>query len=101
MCWDALDGSTLYQLIGSLSLDAPLSLSIRALMAFWYASVGVRIAVMFACHLDPSESTYTFQPHSMTELTVGSPLYRLLLDPPGSLSDNPTVDRSLSALRLR
>ena len=36
MCWDALDGSTLYQLLESRTLSWDEDIATRAVMAFWY-----------------------------------------------------------------
>ncbi len=41
VCWDALDGSTLYELLdGNSDLSNSSAYSIRLLMAAWYVSVG-------------------------------------------------------------
>ena len=53
-------------------------------MTFWYASVGFRLALMFCSHLSPD-----------------SFVYQLILPVPLSISAEPTVDRSLQAIRLR
>ncbi len=61
MCWDALDGSTLYQLIDT-SVNLPYSYSVaaRVLMGFWYLSVGSRMAIMVGLrrHMLPSLISY-------------------------------------------
>ena len=119
VCWDALDGSTFYQLLDNITVSYPLEISIRVLMAFWYASVGLRISIMFATHLKPSKYchfTYLniFQDYYSFNfyitiiliefyflLMIASRIYRLILNPPLYFSDNPTVDRSMCALRLR
>lgn len=86
VCWDALDGSTLYQLLDDRSqvLSFDLAVVVRVLMGFWYLSIGVRIAIMFATHL-----------------SVDSRGYKAVLSPPFTLSQHPTVDRTLQAMRLR
>ena len=53
-------------------------------MAFWYLSVGVRIAIMFCTHMPPDAW-----------------LYKYILHPPYYYSTNTTVDRTISALRFR
>ena len=47
VCWDALDGSTLYQLIDtSVNLPHSYSAAARVLMGIWYLSVGFRMSIM-------------------------------------------------------
>lgn len=84
VCWDALDGSTLYQLLSQQQLPFEEDLAARFMMAFWYLSVGCRMAFMMLSHLAPTDK-----------------LYRLVLSPPLSLAPQPTVDRTLQSLRLR
>ena len=84
VCWDALDGSTLYQLISEGQLPSDYDTAARVMMVFWYISVGFRMAFMMLSHLAPS-----------------SILYRLILSPPLTLATQPTVDRTLQSLRLR
>ena len=85
VCWDALDGSTLYQLLDGDHDIAPRTMNaVRALMAAWYFSVGVRMALMF-----------------MTNLSPTSRLQRWTLTAPFQLADQPTVDRTLQGLRLK
>jgi len=85
VCWDALDGSTLYELIdGNSSLPPSYSVAVRVLMGFWYLSVGIRMAIMFMTHLSP--------------WNAGN---RLLLTAPLELAPQPTVDRTFQSLRLR
>lgn len=84
VCWDALDGSTLYQLISEGQLPTDYDTAARVMMVFWYISVGFRMAFMMLSHLGPS-----------------SKLYRLILSPPLTLATQPTVDRTLQSLRLR
>ena len=87
MCWDALDGSTLYQLLDASNasgLNVAEDVAARILMGVWYVSVGLRLAFMFTVHLSPEV-----------------PIYQMLNCPPLSLSDQPTVDRTMQALRLR
>ena len=84
VCWDALDGSTLYQLLSQQQLPYGEDLAARVMMAFWYLSVGCRMAFMMMSHLSPSDK-----------------LYRMVLSPPLSLAPQPTVDRTLQSLRLR
>lgn len=85
VCWDALDGSTLFELLdGSVVLVESTRNATRVLMSFWYLSVGVRVALMFFTHLSPT-----------------SPTYRTFITAPLQLAPQPTVDRTLQALRLR
>ncbi|CAE7325935.1 unnamed protein product, partial [Symbiodinium microadriaticum] len=93
MCWDALDGASLYQLLiqsnptGQDSTDQisrGAYNSAQFLMTFWYLSIGIRVAVMFGAHLSEE-----------------SPLYKYLFSPPLTLSASPTVDRTLSAIHLK
>ena len=66
VCWDALDGSTLYQLLDEQQLALPVATATRVLMAFWYTTVGVRIAAMFGTHLPPDSRAYQVgQPTSL------------------------------------
>ena len=84
MCWDALDGSTLYQLLSEGQLNEDYDTAARVMMVFWYLSVGFRMAFMMLAHLGPADK-----------------LYGLVLSPPLTLAPQPTVDRTLQALRLR
>jgi hypothetical protein len=85
VCWDAIDGSTLYELLDSSQrYSATLTNAIRFLMAFWYLSVGVRMSIMLCTQLSPQ--------------AWGN---RLLLTAPLQLAPQPTVDRTLQGLRLR
>lgn len=84
VCWDALDGASLFELLREQDLGDNMALAGRVLMIFWYLSVGLRIAVMFWAHLNPS-----------------SLIAWALMAQPKSLSPEPTVDRSLQALRFR
>jgi hypothetical protein len=94
MCWDAMDGASLYELLvesnprGEESLDQSISsgtaVAARFLMTFWYLSIGIRVAAMYSAHL-----------------TCDSPIYKYLLPQPLSLSSKPTVDRTLSGIRLK
>jgi sulfite exporter TauE/SafE len=62
ICWDALDGATLYQLLASAaSLSLPMHTAVRLLMFFWYLSVGCRLAMMFCSHLTPASRIYQVQ----------------------------------------
>ncbi len=85
MCWDALDGSTLWELA---SVDSGLSMTmvtlIKILMAFWYVSVGLRISCMFLTSLPPE-----------------SKIFQYILSLPLALSPQPTVDRTMQGLILR
>lgn len=59
ICWDALDGATLYQLlVTSAGLSAGMDAAARLLMFFWYLSVGCRLAMMYCSHLSPSSALY-------------------------------------------
>jgi hypothetical protein len=84
VCWDALDGSTLFELIAQDNISYHTSFAARVLICFWYFSVGIRIAMMSISYLSPS-----------------SYLYRLFLHPALSWSPEPTVDRTLSGMFLR
>jgi multisubunit Na+/H+ antiporter MnhB subunit len=85
VCWDALDGSTLYQLLdGSTDLSNSTENAVRVLMAAWYFSVGIRIAMMFITNLAPN-----------------SKLQSMTMTMPFQLAPQPTVDRTLQGLRLR
>eukprot|EP00601_Ochromonadales_sp_CCMP2298_P015213 CAMPEP_0173230332 /NCGR_PEP_ID=MMETSP1142-20121109/7702_1 /TAXON_ID=483371 /ORGANISM="non described non described, Strain CCMP2298" /LENGTH=911 /DNA_ID=CAMNT_0014159431 /DNA_START=16 /DNA_END=2751 /DNA_ORIENTATION=+ len=83
ICWDALDGSTLYELIAD-GQHGNTSNAIRTLMAAWYFSVGVRMFIMNAVSLSPQH-----------------PLHRALVTAPYALAPQATVDRTLQGLRLR
>ena len=86
VCWDALDGSTLYELLDAdnSTLTYSEDVATRFLMGVWYLSVGIRLAFMFTVHLPP---------HNY--------IYQLFNMPPLSISGQPTVDRTMQALRLR
>ena len=85
VCWDALDGSTFFQLLeGSNNYSYAMDMSIRFLMSFWYISVGFRVGIMHLALCSP-----------------GSLINRLILTPVLSLSHVPTVDRTLQGLRFR
>jgi hypothetical protein len=85
VCWDALDGSTLYQLFSEdLDIGRTFYNAIRVLMAFWYVSVGIRIAVMTLAHCTPDTAAY-----------------QRVLTAPLALDSQPTVDRTFQGLRLR
>lgn len=78
LCWDALDGSTLCELIDGQVLNFPSLVSAQVLMAFWYLSVGVRMAFILCALLPP--------------LSI---VYRSILFQPLQLSSQPTVDRTM------
>ena len=85
VCWDALDGSTLYQLLdGNSALSPSTTNAIRVLMAAWYISVGFRMALMFLTNLSPT-----------------SMIQSLVITAPFQLAEQPTVDRTLQGLRLK
>jgi hypothetical protein len=86
ICWDALDGATLYNLLTDpdIQLSADMDLAARVLLCFWYLSIGLRVSLLFLAHL-----------------SADSPLLLMLLPPPLSLSPEPTVDRTLSSINLR
>jgi hypothetical protein len=85
VCWDALDGSTLYELLdGNSDLSSSITDSIRALMAAWYVSVGFRMALMFLTNLSPTAH-----------------LQQAVITAPFQLAAQPTVDRTLQGLRLK
>ena len=59
VCWDALDGSTIYQLIGEdLDVSDSYYQALRVLMGFWYVSVGVRIGIMLVLNCSPDSRVY-------------------------------------------
>jgi hypothetical protein len=65
VCWDALDGSTIVELVDGRLLSPSTLISAQILMVFWYLSVGTRMATMICILLPPTESVYkliTFQP---------------------------------------
>jgi hypothetical protein len=86
ICWDALDGATLYLLLTD--QDHPISartdVAARILLCFWYLSIGVRVSLLYLAHLSPR-----------------SPAIAFLLPPPLLRSQEPTVDRTLSSINLR
>jgi multisubunit Na+/H+ antiporter MnhB subunit len=85
VCWDALDGSTLYELLdGSSDISTSTQDSVRTLMAAWYVSVGFRMALMFFTNLSPSNW-----------------LKGIFVTAPFQLAAQPTVDRTLQGLRLK
>lgn len=84
VCWDALDGSSLFELYQDQDLSPSIATAVKSLMIFWYLSVGARLAMMFCAHLDPNAY-----------------LAKVLLTRPKLLSSDPTVDRSLQGMRLR
>ena len=84
VCWDALDGSTFFQLLELNKFSYAMDMSIRFLMSFWYISVGFRVGIMHLALCSP-----------------GSLVSRLILTPVLSLSEIPTVDRTLQGLRFR
>ncbi len=61
-----------------------MEVALRALLAAWYLSVGLRTAAMLLCNLPSSDRGY-----------------RLVLPPPLALAKEPIVDRTLQALRNR
>lgn len=85
VCWDALDGSTFFQLLElNNNFSYAMDMSIRFLMSFWYVSVGFRVCIMHLALCSPE-----------------SIINRLILTPVLSLSEVPTVDRTLQGLRFR
>jgi len=92
LCWDALDGASLYDLLidstssstDDYEISSAVDASARFLMTFWYLSIGVRVTIMYCVHLSPDSWIHSF-----------------LHSPPLSLSPMPTVDRTLSAIRLK
>eukprot|EP01031_Cornospumella_fuschlensis_P032399 gene32399-39179_t len=85
VCWDAIDGSTLYELLqSSKDYSSDLKHALSTLMAFWYFSVGVRMCIMLLTHLSPT-----------------SWVHRRLVAAPLQLDAQPTIDRTLQGLRLR
>lgn len=84
VCWDALDGSTIFMLLNQGGHSYSVDTGLRILQAFWYLSVGGRTAYMYAIHLPPT-----------------SPVYQFLITRPLQLATTPTVDRTLQSLRQR
>ena len=84
VCWDALDGSTIFMLLSQRGLSGPVTIALKVLQAFWYISVGARTAYMYCIHLPPS-----------------SPVYQFFITRPLELAASPTVDRTLQSLRQR
>ena len=88
VCWDAVDGATIYELFYDLHeaghLSTGLSIALRVLLAFWYVSVGCRTGAMCLCHLPAAAKGYRF-----------------VLPMPLSIASNPSVDRTLQGLRSR
>ncbi len=88
VCWDALDGATIFALMFDLNATGAMTTdydrALRVLLGGWYLSVGARVAVMF-----------------MSMLPASSLGYRLILTPPLELAVEPTVDRTLQAMRNR
>ncbi len=77
----------MYQLLDSpeaSGLTYAEDIATRVLMGVWYVSVGIRLAFMFTIHLPPTN--YFYQMFNL---------------PPLALSQQPTVDRTMQALRLR
>jgi hypothetical protein len=84
ICWDAIDGSTLFEILDLSTININTANATRFLMAFWYLSVGIRMAIIF-----------------LTQATPSSRGYQLVLAPPLALAPQPTVDRTFQGLRLR
>ncbi len=84
VCWDAIDGSTIFELLDDSTLADTTANAARALMVIWYLSVGARIGLMLIAHLKPT-----------------SPIYPLFVTYPLQLAKQMTVDRTLQAVRLR
>lgn len=84
VCWDAIDGSTVYELLDGATIQPALASAARVLMAVWYVSVGFRMFLMCMTHLAPN-----------------NPVYQRLTTLPLQLAPQPTVDRTLQGLRLR
>jgi hypothetical protein len=88
VCWDALDGASIFELIFDLNVQGqmtlPIEYALRVLLCWWYVSVGVRTSVMLISHLPPDR--------------LG---YKIVMTQPLKLAPEPTVDRTLQALRLR
>jgi hypothetical protein len=84
VCWDAIDGSTVFELLDGSPIQPSMAVAARVLMVVWYCSVGIRMAIMFCTHLTPTAYFYS--------VFVCAPL---------QLAPQPTVDRTLQGLRLR
>lgn len=88
VCWDALDGATIFELMNDLynngQMTGPVDAALRVLLVWWYLSVGFRTGVMFISHL-PATSWG----------------YKQVMPPPLKLAAEPIVDRTLQALRNR
>lgn len=87
VCWDAIDGSTIYDLLGDSEskLNEAADNAARLLMAVWYLSVGIRLAVMFWVHQSPKDAV----------------IPEFILKEPLAMSPSPTVDRTMQSLRVR
>jgi hypothetical protein len=122
VCWDALDGSTLFQVCkfsvpcfsadisvcGQIldsttltSLSLSMNTAIRLLMVTWYVSVGIRIGTALFDRFILCESRCCEGVMYVTHLPPTTRLYQYILPPPLALSLEPTVDRTLQAMRLR
>lgn len=88
ICWDALDGATIFALMNDLhnkgEMTTPVDYSLRFLLVWWYLSVGARVSVMFISFLPASSWGY-----------------KQVMPPPLKLAPEPVVDRTLQALRNR
>lgn len=84
VCWDALDGSTVCQLIDSVVFSRSELASAQFLVVFWYLSVGIRMAIMIAFLLPPD-----------------SIIYKRISYQPLQFDEEPTIDRTMQGLRIR
>jgi hypothetical protein len=88
VCWDALDGATIFALMNDLynagEMTTSVDYALRILLVWWYLSVGARTGVMF-----------------ISLLPASSWGYKQIMPPPLTLAKEPIVDRTLQALRNR
>lgn len=78
VCWGALDGATIIELVDGRNLSPETLAASQFLMVFWYLSVGARMATMICILLPPTEY-----------------FYKLVSFQPFQLASQPTVDRTM------
>jgi hypothetical protein len=110
LCWDAMDGSSLYELItnpnshdntstdDTSTTSSNIDACARFLMCFWYFSIGVRITLLFCSHLSPSAPSSTSSQSPSSRLL--SYLFRDTQQP-FLHSSEPTVDRTVTAIQFK
>lgn len=90
-----MDGSSLYELLTDTSsrdtstvssdeISPSIDACARFLMCFWYFSIGIRVSMLFCSHISPN-----------------SYIYKLLQYPAYLHSTEPTVDRTVSAIKFK